>query len=209
MLNYRKSAYWTYLEYLFGKIGGGYYEDLLYELWNIDFEPRHRLDFNWAERGLGLRVVFYELTGGRKNVPGYGRKVGDEKPCSVLEMLVSLCLEAADSVGDGIRWSDARDWFHAILDNLGLDSATNSNFELYREFLWREMNAVMLGHYDKFGRPYNWFVLTDKGAKKVHDSESIDFPTMDIWHQLMCWIRANSDIENIFEREETELEVEV
>lgn len=205
MIEYKYNPYRKYIEWLFDKIGGAYYENLLYVLWEIPYIPEYELDNNWAERGLELRQEFYRMSGGLFNVPGYGVKSGVIKQCSILEMMISLSEEAAFRVGDGTRWSDPKDWFHAMIENLGLSKATNSNFDEYRAFVDREMDAVLGHQIDKFGGPYNWFVLDRKEVGRAYKSEHIDISKMDIWHQLMVWIRVNSDIENIFEREEVEI----
>lgn len=209
MLEHKHDPYRKYLEWLFDKIGGAYYENLLYELWQIPYLPEYDLDMNWAERGLELRQEFYRMSGGMYNVPGFGVKSGVIKQCSILEMLISLSMEAAFRVGDGTRWSDPKDWFHSIIENLGLDKATNSNFDDYRAFIDREMDAIMGHQIDKLGGPYNWFVLERAEVRKIYGSQDIDLSKMDIWHQLLVWIRTKSDVENIFEREEVEVTSEI
>lgn len=206
MLDYTKDTYKIYLDWLFDKIKGDYYENLLYELWKIEYKPDLELDENWVMRGLKLREEFSNGCNAKFNCPGYGRKVKDTKGCSVLEMLVSLSITAAESVGEGTQWTDPTDWFHAVIDNLGLSEATNSNSLLYKELIWREMENIMAHNVEKLGGPYNWFVIKKADLKKLADSETVDFSKMDVWRQLLCWIRANSEIENIFEREEVVLE---
>lgn len=201
MLEYTNSAYRIYLEWLFDKIKGDYYENLLYELWQITYAPVFELDENWAHRGLKLREEFVNATNAGFNCPGYGRRVKDKKKCSVLEMLVSLSLTAAESVGDGTQWSSPSDWFHAVIENLGLTKATNSDFDIYKAFVWREMDNIMSHNHGKLGDPYNWFVIAKANLGKLSDPETVDFRKMDIWNQLLCWIRSKSDCINVFERE--------
>lgn len=206
MLEYSKDMYRVYLNWLFEKIGSEYYENLLYELWRIPYKPELELDKNWAVRGLKLREEFVNTTKGAFNCPGYGRKAKDKRGCSVLEMMIAISIAAAGSVGEGTKWATSRDWFHCMIENLGLDKATNSNFDIYKSFLWREMENITSHKIDRLGSPYNWFVLEKSDLTKMADPEAVDFQKMDIWRQLLCWTRAHSDLENIFERENVVLE---
>lgn len=202
---YKHDIFKHYIKWLMDKIGGDYYENLLYFLWQIDYVPEYELDQNWYQRGMDLRYEFWKSTVGNFDVPGYDDRKNFKKNCSILEMMVALSIEAADRIGNGAVWSDPKDWFHAMIENLGLSQSTNSNFELYRTFVGREIDNIMAHQIDKLGGPYNWFVLDRHDLSKIYDGKHVDMSKMDIWHQLNCWIRTKSDAVNIFERENVEL----
>ncbi len=103
------------------------YQRLLYCLNHIDFQYSHPMDGNRAEDGIDLRYRFgYEKKYEDSMIAAYL----DNRPCSVLEMLIALAFRCEEHI---MRDSDAGDrmgqWFWSMIKNLGLDNMDDSRFD--------------------------------------------------------------------------------
>lgn len=148
------------------------YRKLLGYLYNRDFVYSIELDGNRAEDGIDLRYRFsYEHGYDESMVRDYL----DDKPCSVLEMMIALAIRCEEHIMDDPDIGDrtAR-WFWDMIYNLGLDSMDDAYFDEHHtkviidRFLNRE--------YEENGR----------GGLFTVDSCVHDLRTVEIWYQ-MCW----------------------
>lgn len=159
------------------------YRNLLQHLHTIEFVYKNEMDSNRAEDGIDLRYRFAECHTYDWRLIA---KCLDDKPCSVLEMMVALAIRCEEHIMDdpeiGERTSK---WFWEMIDNLGLGNMTNSRFderkidEIVHRFLNRE--------YKRNG---------EGGLFTVHDHK-YNMRTAEIWWQLMWYLREAIDSRRI------------
>lgn len=154
---------------------GQSYRKLLSYLHSIDFTYTIGMDGNRAEDGTDLRYRF----GYEQNLEGPIIAAHlDNRPCSVLEMLVALSVRCEEHIMDNPEIGDRTGrWFWSMIKNLGLDSMTDSNFnekhvdEIITRFLNREYGSN--GEGGLFAIPHC----------------SCDLRSVDIWYQMMWYLR--------------------
>lgn len=157
--------------------GGRYYKrrsylELLRYLHSQEFYYIIPMDGNRAEDGVNLRYRFgdeydYESS----MIASYL----DDRPCSVLEMLIALSIRCEEHIMDdpdiGNRTAQ---WFWIMIENLGLrqmhDGAFDEDytFEIVARFLNREYGRNGEGGLFTIQKPYR------------------DLRSVEIWYQL-CW----------------------
>ena len=93
------------------------YDSLIFELFSIDFHWMLPLDSDREYDGLVLRENYYDNRVVKE-------QIGD-KPCSVLEVLISLSERMDYILDDDDRGNRTRIWFWEMIDNLGLKKFTN------------------------------------------------------------------------------------
>ena len=103
------------------------YRNLLIHLHNIDFQYSLPMDGNRAEDGIDLRYRFgYENKYESPMIDSYL----DNRPCSVLEMLIALAFRCEENI---MRDPDIGDrtgqWFWNMIVSLGLGSMNDSHFD--------------------------------------------------------------------------------
>ena len=94
------------------------YDMLIFELYSIDFEWLIPLDSDRAYDGIVLREGFYNSRG--IDIPT------DDKPCSVLEVLICLAQRFNFLLDDDDRGDRTRLWFWEMIENLGLMKFSNA-----------------------------------------------------------------------------------
>lgn len=109
----------SYFEWLVGLVDGGDHLRLMKDLYSLPFVPRIPFDENRAAYGVELRKVFASCEGGRISAKEL------EKPCSILELLVSLADRFKFELDDPYDPTQAEDagsvkYFWILLKNLGL-----------------------------------------------------------------------------------------
>jgi len=127
------------------------YEILIRELYSIEYTWVRPLDEDRAEDGLILRNSYYNNT-------RFGGTL-DDKPCSVLEVLISLAQSMNFILDDDDRGDRTRIWFWEMISNLGLDKYTNVQIESSYGQLnqIRDICDVWMQRrfrYDGFGSPF-------------------------------------------------------
>ena len=148
------------------------YRKLLSYLHNVEFIYIIEMDSNRAEDGIDLRYRFgYEQ--------GYNNQMIstllDNRPCSVLEMLIALAIRCEEHIMDdpdiGNRTGQ---WFWNMIVNLGLGSMDDSMFDE------NYVKDVVLRFLDrKYKRNGEGGLFTVEHCKR-------DLRTVEIWYQ-MCW----------------------
>ena len=148
------------------------YQKLLSYLHDRDFVYSIELDGNRAEDGIDLRYRFaYEYDYDDSLIDNC---LGD-KPCSVLEMMIALAIRCEEHIMDDPDIGDRTvQWFWNMIDNLGLDSMSDSCFN-------RPCTEVIV---DRFlNREYD---DDGKGGLFTVERCAHDLRTVEIWYQ-MCW----------------------
>lgn len=148
------------------------YRNLFAYLYNTDFEYTMPMDGNRAEDGVNLRYRF-----GREQ--GYPDSMIasylDDRPCSVLEMMIALAIRCETYIMDNSEYGDRTgQWFWEMIVCLGLGHMTDENFDdRYADTI---MDIFMNRKYAKNGKG---------GLFEIHDP-SKDMRQTDIWYQ-MCF----------------------
>lgn len=148
------------------------YRKLLYLLHDTEFTYTIEMDGNRHEDGVDLRYRF-----------GYKYGVNsaeiadclDNRPCSVLEMMIALSIRLEEHIMDDPDIGDRTgQWFWDMIVNLGLGSMDDSKFrkddasEIVQRFLDRE--------YERNG----------KGGLFTVNHCRYDLRDIEIWYQA-CW----------------------
>ena len=97
------------------------YEILMRELYSIDYVWVRPLDSDRAEDGLILRNTYH-------NSNGFSGSL-ENKPCSVLEVLITLAQSMNFILDDDDKGDRTRIWFWEMIHNLGLSKFTNNYIE--------------------------------------------------------------------------------
>lgn len=150
------------------------HQKLLRHLHNIDFQYSLPMDGNRAEDGTDLRYRF-----------GYEKKYEgpmiacylDNRPCSVLEMLIALAFRCEEHIMDdpdvGNRMGQ---WFWNMIVNLGLGSMNDSRFDVAYtdEVIFRFMDR-------KYKRNGEGGLFTIEHCK-------CDMRSVEIWYQMNWYL---------------------
>lgn len=150
------------------------YQKLLNHLHQIDFQYSHPMDGNRAEDGIDLRYRFaYENKYEGPMIASYL----DNRPCSVLEMLIALAFRCEEHI---MQDSDAGDrmgqWFWNMIVNLGLGGMSDSRFNAAYtdEVIFRFMDR-------KYKRNGEGGLFTVERCK-------CDMRSVEIWYQMNWYL---------------------
>lgn len=148
------------------------YRKLLYFLHDTEFTYTIPMDGNRAEDGMDLRYRFgYENNYSGPMIATYL----DDRPCSVLEMLVALAIRCEEHITDDPDAGDRTGkWFWGMIENLDLNSMDDVKFD--REYAERIIHKFLNR---KYGRNGEGGLFTLQHCQK-------DLRMVDIWYQ-MCW----------------------
>lgn len=151
--------------------GKPHFRMLLETLNETDFRYSIPMDGNRAEDGINIRYRF-------------GRECGyddfviasylDDRPCSVLEMMVALAIHCEHVMFDPSDGDRTSVWFWDMISSLGLARMINSRFNP------NYVNAVINDFLD---RKYEW---NGEGGLFTVDHNGRDLRSVEIWYQ-MCW----------------------
>jgi len=176
----------AYLCWLIRLIGDGYSENcywkLLRKLHSTPFFYELDYDRNRAVDGLCLRKKFVKETTGTLLTQA---DLETGPPCSVLEMLVALSMNAEDSLSYNPEIEGStKQWFWTIMHNLKLD--------IYTDNYWFEENVEQI--LNVFMHHFYAFDGTGGGAFPCPGVEK-DMRTMDIWWQLGAYFNQNCSVQ--------------
>lgn len=148
------------------------YRQLLSLLHNVDFRYSIAMDDNRAADGVDLRYRFgYECNHEDAKIAAYL----DNRPCSVLEMMVALAMRCEENimndpdVGDRIG-----QWFWTMIVNLGLGSMRDEEFD--KDYTTEVIFRFLDRKYKRNG----------SGGLFMLEHSERDMRQVEIWHQ-MCW----------------------
>lgn len=147
------------------------YRKLFSYLYHIDFTYRIGMDGNRSEDGMDLRYRFgYEKSYKSPMIAAFL----DDRPCSVLEMLIALSIRCEEIMADSDVGDRIGQWFWNMIVNLGLGSMNDSKFdkgyvdEVISKFLDRQYSP------------------TGEGGLFTVRHSRYDMRSVEIWYQ-MCW----------------------
>ena len=145
------------------------FSQLLQQLHSIEFTYILLKDSNRAEDGLSLRYRF-----------GYETGLPDvllEGPCSVLEMMVALCIRAEETIMDDPEIGDRTgQWFWGMIINLGLGYMDNARFDI--SYVNEVISKFLTRNYEPSGKGG---LFTIKGCP-------YDLRNVEIWYQLNWYL---------------------
>lgn len=150
------------------------YRKLFRQLHDIDFEYLIPMDGNRAEDGVELRYRFgNEHAFDDHAIASYL----DDRPCSVLEMLIALAIRCEEHIMDDPEIGDRTDiWFWDMVRNLGLDIMSDSRYD--SEYVDVAVDRFMNRDYGRNGIG---------GLFTVNDNRH-DMRSMEIWYQMCAYL---------------------
>lgn len=174
-----------YFEWMYGLIFNDRYSrrlsyrKLLYLLHNTEFVYILEKDENRAADGIDFRYQF-----------GYKRGYSDEdiknyidtRPCSILEMMVSLSFRIEEQIMDDYDYGDRTgQWFWNMVVSLGLGHMSDSNFD--RRYAERIISKFLNRQYKPNG----------EGGLFTLENPKDDLTKVEIWYQAMWYLDENFD----------------
>lgn len=165
-----------YFEWLRQKVGmfTSPYTRLLRKLHSEDFYYKIEMDGNRYSDGVDLRYIF-----GKEM--GYGQAMVasllDNRPCSVLEMMVALAIRFETSVMNDDEYGDRTPtWFRDMLSNLHLSDMTDLN---YNE---REVSRILKRFLDRD------YARNGDGGLFMCSRKGCDMRQIEIWYQFGMYL---------------------
>lgn len=156
-------------------IGDRSYRKLLSKLHNIPFTYTIDMDGNRAADGIDLRYRF----GYERNYEDYIiASFLDDKPCSVLEMIVALALRCETIMEDPDYGDRTGEWFWGMIESLGLESMDDTSFN--RDYIDDVIDIFLSRDYGRDGRGG---LFTIKHPKR-------DLRTVEIWYQMNWYLNS-------------------
>lgn len=148
------------------------YQKLLRHLNTIEFTHTIPMDDNRAVDGINLRYRFaYE----KDYHPAMIAEYIDNKPCSVLEMMVALAHRCEEQIMADQELGDRTErWFMDMIKSLGLKGMTNSRFDEFQ--VERAVTRFLIRDYKPNG----------EGGLFTVNRYRRDMRIVEIWYQ-MCW----------------------
>lgn len=152
------------------------YRKLLRHFHKTEFFYSIPMDGNRAEDGADLRYRFgYERSYDGPTIATYL----DDKPCSVLEMMVALSVRCEEIMEDPEIGDRTGLWFWNMLANLGLDAMDDQQFD--PDDTDDILNRFMNREYGSHG---------EGGLFLVRDPQQ-DLSNVEIWYQMNWYLDEN------------------
>lgn len=150
------------------------YRKLLRQLHDIDFDYLIPMDGNRAEDGVELRYRFgYEKSLDEHAIASYL----DDRPCSVLEMLVALATRCEEHIADDPDIGDRTHiWFWDMIRSLGLDIMSDNRYD--PEYVGAAIDRFMNRDYARNG----------SGGLFTVENSRHDMRSMEIWYQMCAYL---------------------
>lgn len=144
-----------------------FYRSLLLYLDSRTFTWSMRMDVNREKDGLNLRKRFVEEEGGTFTKP-------EGTPCSVLEMMVALCVRCEEQIMSNPDLGNRVPvWFMEMLRSMEIDDMVETYFD---EIVAEEaVNRMLDREYDRDGH----------GGLFTCEESSKDMRRLEIWYQAM------------------------
>lgn len=148
------------------------YRKLLRYLHSVDFEYSIPMDGNRADDGVELR---YRFADEKRYDHAMVAEYLDDRPCSVLEMMIALAIRCEEHIMDDPDEGDRTgQWFWEMIVNLGLGSMYDEHFD--EDYVDGTIECLLYRSYAKNG----------KGGLFTVENYKRDMRTVEIWYQ-MCW----------------------
>lgn len=182
-MNRRDKLNNEYFEWMYGLVCndefGLIHRKLLYFLHDTEFRHTLKQDSNRASDGIDFRYRFgYECGYSRAIIAEYL----DTRPCSVLEMMISLAFRVEEQIMDDPDLGNRTgQWFWNMIVNLGLGCMTDSKFDI--EYTSSVIELFLRREYESNG---------NGGLFTVTNTE-YDMRSIEIWYQMMWYLDENFD----------------
>lgn len=153
------------------------YSILLNKLFETTYFNTLELDENRIIDAVNLRGLYAEVKEKYWDPDNYQNELED-KPCSVLEVMVALARRVEDQIMTDLDISNhAGFWFMSMIKNLGLEELTDDSW--YESKFSAVMTIFLNRLYDPNGKGGNLFIV---------EKPREDMRTTDIWYQCMWWL---------------------
>lgn len=147
---------------------------LMRRLHEIEFTYILDLDGNREEDGMDLRYRFGYEHGYENSMIA---SLLDDRGCSVLEMMVALCIRVEEHIMADQKLGDRTGkWFWDMIVNLGLHDMDNDNFN--EGHVDRVIHRLLNREYGKHG---------EGGLVTVNYNDK-DMRTVEIWYQMSWYL---------------------
>lgn len=153
--------------------GGQPYRKLLSKLHNIDFTYTIDMDGNRAADGIDLRYRFGCECGYEDYII---TSFLDDRPCSILEMMISLAIRCENIMEDPKTGNRTAQWFWEMISNLGLYEMCDYNFD--RKYVENVIDIFLNRNYKRNG----------KGGLFIIKHPKRDLRTVEIWYQMNWYL---------------------
>lgn len=165
---------WMYQLMCNGRYGRTSYRKLFMKLYHTPFTYFIPLDDNRAADGIDLRYRF-----GREK--GYSDALIasylDDKPCSVLEMMVALAIRCEEHIMEDDEIGDRTgQWFWNMIVSLGLGQMDDTRYDM--KYVSDVLNRFLERDYARNG----------KGGLFTIEYCPHDMRSIDIWYQLCLYL---------------------
>lgn len=163
-------SYLDWLRWLIGRSGIELPVGEAVELFNKKFEPVIKYDENRAVDGKVLRHVYEEET-------GQTCSLGENEPCTMLEMMIALARHMFDTMDGWIpdNFNTVGRWFHEMLDNMA-GPRKRSKWDSHR---WDDALEQILN------RTYS---ETGEGGFFPRQNCTEDQRTVELWNQMQGYL---------------------
>lgn len=159
------------------KVGGVSYKSLLSYLYTCEFIPVNEYDENCANNGLSLRTYYLSDKGEKlysRSESAHFMTLEKLKPCSMLEMMVSLARNMDDIMYESQIGDRVSQWFWSMIRTLGLGGMYDENYD----------EALVCEAVARFNeRKYS---ADGQGGLFYVKSVNKDMRDLDVWAQA-CW----------------------
>lgn len=154
----------------------GYYK-LFKCLHSIEFTYTIPMDANRAADGENLRYIFERYKLNTTYSQPIVATLLDNKPCSVLEMMVALSIRCEiDIMHDPDLGDRTGEWFWGMLDTLGISHMDDDNFN--EEECWTIIDRALKREYESDG--FGGFFFIPNCDKDLRDVE--------LWYQMNWYL---------------------
>lgn len=156
------------------------YTSLVHLLEEREFYWIIKNDDNRAADGRYLRVLYQNEIGNQFYF------VDMDKPCSMFEMLIALSSRLDDILYDSERGPRIDYWFWMLIDNLGLDKATEEEMSCNGRYGSAYVNKIIDTLLER--------TYTKKGVGglfPLHGIHHEDQREVEIWYQMHAYVREN------------------
>ena len=157
------------------------YKKLLMFLHDVEFHYSIPRDANRYEDGIDMRYQYGVETNTSQRMIALAL---DEKPCSMLEMMVALAYRCEQQVMSNAELGNRTgEWFWYMVSSLGLEDQTNKNFD--DSYCWAVMNRFFDREYEPNGE--GGLFRVDVVDENLH---FLDLRNYEIWYQATWYLNS-------------------
>lgn len=166
---------WLYQIVCDERYSGVLFRNLLWRLHSIDFYYTIPMDGNRFEDGIDLR---YRFGHAKRYSQSMISSYLDNRPCSVLEMMIALAIRCEENIMDDPDLGDrTSQWFWNMISSMHLDCMDDLNFDL--EYVDEAVYRMMDHRYSANG---------EGGLFTLKYNRNRDMRNADIWYQMNYYL---------------------